>query len=172
MKGYSVTSAEVFGKLEISIWQHATRLVEALPEVWPAPPPTSVSEGLYEAMVGKPVYPRAPPPPLRCHELACAVAHRLGDEYRDVAHNGSFVLVDGKYGPIDHSWIEWRTSPSGYRRILDVYSVGRLPMVQLIDAQTLLQHQGVPYVRSEKKRDDFRAADVERLLAFWKEHYL
>jgi hypothetical protein len=167
MKGYSVTSAEVFGKLEISIWKHARRLVEALPETWPSA--TTVTEALYESMTGKPI---AAPRPLRCHELACAVAHRLGDEYSGVAHNGSFVLVDGKYGPVDHSWIEWKTAPSGYRRILDVYAVGRLPMVQLIDASTLLQHQGLPYVRSEKKRDDFRALDVERVLAFWKEHYL
>jgi hypothetical protein len=170
MKGYSALG-EVFGKMEISIWQHASRLVEALPELWPAPPPTTVSEALLESMTGKQVLPRGQPPLLRCHELACAVAHRVGDDFRDATHNGSFVVVDGKYGPVGHSWIEWTTHPSGYRRILDVYAIGRLPMVQLIDAGGLLKAQGNLYVKGEK-RDDFRAADVERLLAFWKEHYL
>lgn len=87
---------------------------------------------------------------LRCHELARAV-HQLLDA------NGLSV-VDGKLGSVEHTWLELivpmgemeRRTPAfkrraipdspGYMRkvILDVYTPGRLPQVQLIDPFALL----------------------------------
>ncbi len=80
--------------------------------------------------------------PLRCHELARAVGKLF-----DLPHQ------DGTYSHVDHSWL-W-TGPierdlahhvrAGHRgftpNVLDVYSVGRLPQVQLID----MHHMGLPH---------------------------
>jgi hypothetical protein len=65
---------------------------------------------------------------LRCHEVARAVAIVLGLE-----------VQDGKYGMVEHSWVllPRRTYCS---TILDVYSVGRLPLVQLIHHTEILPH--------------------------------
>ena len=61
---------------------------------------------------------------LRCHELARAVlrclSHRLPDH--------RLIVVDGKCGPVEHSWIQFDDS-----LILDVYAPGRIPPVQLVD---------------------------------------
>jgi hypothetical protein len=59
---------------------------------------------------------------MRCHEVARIVGLLL-----------DLPVVDGKYGAVDHSWLIL----NAYRSkacILDVYSVGSLPMVQLRDA--------------------------------------
>ena len=62
---------------------------------------------------------------VRCHELARAF-HAVWPMWRGFA----LEVVDGTFGIVDHSWIDgW----FGRRKIiLDVYSVGRLPIVQLI----------------------------------------
>jgi hypothetical protein len=65
--------------------------------------------------------------PLRCHELARACGKFL-----------NLPVADGRYGSVEHSWLWTRPltpmqpgeSPPN---ILDVYAVGRLPMVQLVD---------------------------------------
>lgn len=96
---------------------------------------------------------------IRCHELARAVG--------DVLH---LPVVDGKFGSVEHSWLltcRLPNKPTGgfVRRpsILDVYSVGRLPMVQLVD----IAHWGLNmhrcYVSGEFRRD-VKAEVVERLL--------
>jgi len=65
----------------------------------------------------------------RCHEIVRAVYMfmSLGDIAR---------VVDGKCGLVDHSWIELDR-----QTILDVYTVGRLPVVQLlhVDVSSLIQ---------------------------------
>ena len=59
---------------------------------------------------------------LRCHELARAVAHVL-----------DLPVQDGSHGLVDHSWL-WTGTRTAPGNILDVYCVGRLPMVQLVHA--------------------------------------
>lgn len=65
---------------------------------------------------------------LRCHEVARAVGRSLG-----------LKVVDGKYGPVDHSWILIER-PMRRPFILDPYAVGRLPVVQLVDNYWNLPH--------------------------------
>jgi hypothetical protein len=57
---------------------------------------------------------------IRCHELA-----RVASLILEVP------FVDGRYGAVEHSWLEW-VDRSKHRTILDVYAVGQEPMVQLI----------------------------------------
>ncbi len=99
---------------------------------------------------------------IRCHELTRAVGRILDLQYQD-----------GFYGFVDHTWL-WTTpfksnvlneqSRLGFPNILDVYSVGSLPMVRLVDAQhTSLPHVGWAY-RPHKERDDIRESVVETLV--------
>jgi hypothetical protein len=88
---------------------------------------------------------------IRCHELARAIGWLLELE-----------VQDGYYGFVDHSWL-WTTrldlerviTPRlGLPNILDVYCVGSMPMVRLVDCQhTALPHVGWSYRPSEKRRD-------------------
>lgn len=64
---------------------------------------------------------------LRCHEVA-RVVHELLDRSRV-----GFGLVDGHYGNVDHTYLT--TSLNGVVCVLDVYAVGRLPMVQLVHGE-------------------------------------
>lgn len=60
---------------------------------------------------------------LRCHEVARAVGTILG-----------LPFTDGEYGSCDHTWL-WTTPGLDGEfpgNILDVYCIGRLPIVQLI----------------------------------------
>lgn len=82
---------------------------------------------------------------LRCHELARAVQRVCA---RDL------VVVDGKCGPIEHSWLVW---PDDYV-ILDPYVPGRLPAVQLVDPIV-----GMAY-RPGGQRSDIRQQIVARLV--------
>lgn len=91
-------------------------------------------------------------PNLRCHEVARAVGMTL-----------HLPIQDGHYGLIEHSWIwtkpwKWGTYPSN---VLDVYCVGRLPQVQLIDLQYLLPH--MPMYKPSKPRTDIDHALVLEL---------
>ena len=62
--------------------------------------------------------------PVRCHEVARAVGRILG-----------LPVVDGVCGAVQHSWltIQAHRDPDERTFILDVYAVGRLPPVQLVD---------------------------------------
>jgi hypothetical protein len=82
---------------------------------------------------------------LRCHELARAVHLVVGCEHASV--------VDGKCGPIEHSWLYLADGV-----ILDPYAPGRLPAVQLVDLVV-----GTAY-RPGSPRDDIRQAVVDRLV--------
>ncbi len=90
---------------------------------------------------------------LRCHEVARVVARRLVARARDLE------VVDGKFGPVDHSWIEIVDPPR--RLILDVYAVGSLPQVQLHEATALLPHWRT-YSRGDE-RDDVREDVIQEL---------
>ncbi|HWA29164.1 MAG TPA: hypothetical protein VG734_26170 [Lacunisphaera sp.] len=84
----------------------------------------------------------------RCHEVARALGKLL-----------NLPVVDGKYGIVDHSWLQldrWR--------VLDVYAVGRLPPVQLVSigALTIPEYQSY---QAGPERDDIRTANVEKLEA-------
>lgn len=82
---------------------------------------------------------------LRCHELARAICIGLSDE---------FVVVDGKCGPVEHSWLVF---PDGV--VLDPYVPGRLPAVQIVDPIV-----GTMY-RPGARRRDIRQQVVDRLVA-------
>lgn len=83
---------------------------------------------------------------LRCHELARAVQIVTYDS------GHTLVVVDGKCGPIEHSWL---MTDGG--RILDPYAPGRLPAVQLVDPI-------VGAYRPGTKRADIRHAIVDQLV--------
>jgi hypothetical protein len=87
--------------------------------------------------------------PIRCHELTRAVARLYG-----LAH------VDGHYGRTEHSWLYTRLKPRASKNyILDVYAVGRLPMVQLVDAY----YYRDTYIESTERTDIDHNA-VEQIL--------
>lgn len=98
-------------------------------------------------------------PAIRCHELARAFTAE-----HPTWCGTPLDIVDGLFGSCDHTWIE-RAIP-GRVAILDVYSVGRLPMVQLVHHWSLLQ---MPYVR-HPDRTDVRADVVARLREEWQRH--
>lgn len=83
---------------------------------------------------------------LRCHELARAV--QLVVHTREL----TLVVVDGKCGPIEHSWL----CADGV--IFDPYTPGRMPAVQIIDPIV-----GTAY-RQGDPRSDIRQAIVDRLV--------
>lgn len=92
----------------------------------------------------------------RCHELAHAVAGVLGLQPQD-----------GHFGLVEHSWI-WLTpasrpwAPGTYPpNILDVYSVGSLPQVQLVYMRGML-----PYAQAYRPgpaRTDIDPSWTERI---------
>ena len=82
---------------------------------------------------------------LRCHELARAV--------QAVVSARDLDLVDGKCGPIEHSWLRFSDGV-----ILDPYVPGRMPAVQLVDPIV-----GAAY-RPGAPRDDIRQAILDRLV--------
>lgn len=60
---------------------------------------------------------------LRCHEVTRVISTLIGLPY-----------TDGKFGAVEHSWLWTSIERDGEYpgNILDVYCVGRLPMVQLV----------------------------------------
>lgn len=130
----SYSEEEIFTQAEVRLWLRATKMVGALP----------------------------PMPKLRCHELARAVGRMLELQHQD-----------GYYGFVDHTWL-WTTrfGPNalnnytrlGFPNILDVYCVGSLPMVRLVDGKhTALPHVGWAY-RPGKPRDDITHDRVDDLV--------
>jgi hypothetical protein len=96
--------------------------------------------------------------PLRCHEVTRAVATVLKLPY-----------TDGKFGSVEHSWCWTSTALDGEYpgNILDVYCVGRLPMVQLIGYGI----PGVEFISSRSlyscypfPRKDIRSTVVDTIL--------
>lgn len=75
-------------------------------------------------------------PGLRCHEVARAVGKVLG-----------LQVQDGHYGLVEHSWLwtrpwTWGKYPPS---VIDVYSVGSLPQVRLVDVSCI----GLPHLRHD-----------------------
>jgi len=88
--------------------------------------------------------------PVRCHELARAVWVLLEN------HGFSgWDVVDGRFGIVEHSWL---IRPKRYV-MLDPYSVGRLPMVQLLDVSPKFE---LPY-QEGPERGDVRQSALDRL---------
>ena len=85
---------------------------------------------------------------LRCHELARAVWLVVYGRRR----KHRLVVVDGKCGPIEHSWLCFLDSI-----ILDPYVPGRAPAVQLIDPFVGSYRPGEP-------RHDIRHSIVNQLV--------
>lgn len=93
---------------------------------------------------GDPVY--------RCHEVVRAVMRCLG-----TSPGVEKAVVDGRYGAVEHSWIELRTVPVNPTltrvAILDTCAVGSLPPVQLIDMDTMGLPQRSAFKRGEPRTD-------------------
>lgn len=81
---------------------------------------------------------------LRCHELARAVHEMIGD--------ATIVVVDGHCGLVEHSWLR-----CGDGVIIDPYSPGRLPAVQVVDPLAGGYRPGVA-------RSDVRRSVIKRLV--------
>ncbi|MEE8368272.1 MAG: hypothetical protein V3S30_08135 [Thermoanaerobaculia bacterium] len=100
-----------------------------------------------EKLVGK-IDKRAFDDELRCHEITRAVGQILKLPHQD-----------GQYLFAAHSWLWIRpiepnqTAVGKYPRILDVYAVGSLPQVQLLDTLVLLQRVGIVYKPGEERTD-------------------
>lgn len=84
---------------------------------------------------------------LRCHELVRAVRLVVN------ACEHKLDVVDGKCGPIEHSWLRFSDGV-----ILDPYTPGRMPAVQLVDPIV-----GTAY-RPGASRTDIRRAILDRLV--------
>jgi hypothetical protein len=138
MKGYS--EAEVFTEFDQSELALAIKVIEALPD--PLPPGTVVLSG--ESV---------PPGPWRCHEVARAVAQLIG---------GELAVVDGQFAGAQHSWIAYREPESKHTRILDVYAVGRLPQVQLVDPSW---SRGLGYEPDHLPRTDIDGSVIAYLVS-------
>jgi len=80
---------------------------------------------------------------IRCHELARAVKTTMfGDDEAQI--------VDGLMNSVDHTWILLFT----HGVILDVYTPGRLPMVQMIHHHTFIARQyAVGAARTDIRED-------------------
>lgn len=98
----------------------------------------------------------APWDQIRCHEMARIVCYGL------VRRGIDAEVVDGKYGPVEHSWIALPWSQA----VLDVYAVGRLPQVQLVSANLGLATLYVPDPEGRMRDDldkDLIDAAIDRL---------
>ena len=125
---------EIFSKYEVHVLDQVSRMLAELPDI----------------------------PDVRCHELTRAVGRAFRLEHQD-----------GFYGFVDHSWL-WTTPLSearqalrktriGFPNILDVYSVGQLPMVRLVACESSsLPHVGWAY-RPGDAREDIDLKMVETI---------
>ena len=89
-------------------------------------------------------------PELRCHEVTRVVKRLMGYSFIHV--------VDGHIGAVQHSWLAYRDK--GKLRILDVYCVGRLPQVMLLD----VFGRRSQYEPDHFLRDDIDTDLVDRLV--------
>jgi len=96
-----------------------------------------------------------------CHECptrggtSCAATSSLARCIALYVLDHGLVVVDGKCGPIEHSWLVF-----GDGTIVDPYVPGRMPAVQLVDAfvATRLYYPGAD-------RSDIRIQVVDDLVA-------
>lgn len=89
-----------------------------------------------------------PPVLVRCHELVRAVC-------KLPLPNGLDAQVqDGTFGLVDHSWLYLFIEGRRWGSVLDVYSVGRLPMVQLVDIGPTTMHHALYHSGPDRKDID------------------
>lgn len=92
---------------------------------------------------------------VRCHELARAAMTALQalNQSKLNEANATLGIVDGKLGAIEHTWITYTCNDATAPRrfILDVYTPGRLPQVQLIDGEHFVISRG--YEPGEARKD-------------------
>lgn len=106
---------------------------------------------------------------VRCHEVARLVAQVINSHYNDTV----LYVQDGSYGFVEHSWLWTSPPPKEYvgiinaPNVLDPYSVGQLPQVQLVDCSSSgLPHFGYSYRLGDWRKDikeDFIASHVRQL---------
>lgn len=109
----SYSQSNVFTDAELRAWRAVTKWIDRIPRM------RAGAKDIFE---------------VRCHELARASLftlqasklHKISDDAK---------VEDGHYGMIDHSWIRL-----GTRTILDTYTCGKMPMVQLVSQLTTLPH--------------------------------
>lgn len=75
----------------------------------------------------------------RCHELVRAFEPLFKERWH---------LVDGQYGGAEHSWLVWRGKGM---IVLDLYAVGELPQVKLVDCGVLWRRN--TYEPGARRRD-------------------
>lgn len=98
---------------------------------------------------------------IRCHEVARAILKLI----KPLAHGFEPRVVDGKFDGVDHSWIAWQCPKAhfGGTTILDAYSVGSLPQVQIHRIGTGIRR--ADYRPDHLERDDIRHDVVDDLVA-------
>lgn len=136
MKGY--TAKEVLGRKEQTIHAVTTILVEGLQD------PLIIQGRSIE---------------IRCHELSRAVFAFFNRDGSWCSHLSR--VVDGTVDGVNHSWIETTN-----RNILDVYSVARLPMVQLIYADPRRLFVG-RYQRERYKEGPLYGIEIDPSVVRW-----
>lgn len=96
-------------------------------------------------------------PEIRCHELALAAGILIADKMPDQL---ATITWSGTYGAVEHSWLDVqpRRSANSEWFILDVYAVGQMPQVRLVDGSVYLPEAKL-FQRGERRRD------VDSLLA-------
>lgn len=90
------------------------------------------------------------PEGLRCHEVARIIHIKL---------DNVGIVVDGHYGMVDHTWLVIPNYTDS-EVILDCYTVGRLPPVQLVTMDVGL---GVDY-RPGPERTDIKFSTIRRIV--------
>ena len=90
---------------------------------------------------------------IRCHELARAVGKVLDLRY-----------IDGKFGFVDHTWLLTFQKAGDKDNILDVYAVGSLPMVILVNASYLTLSHHKLYTPGRRPRTDIKQDVVDSLV--------
>lgn len=133
MRGYSHN--QVFSPFARDKWATATEMVTLVPERVTTP-------GSVEQLV-------------RCHELARAVAWLINN-------GGDVQVVDGHYCAVEHTWLVLSPNRGHAECILDVYSVGRSPMVQLVDVKSV-SHVHFGLYREGARRDDIKKKVIDEL---------
>ena len=134
---------EVFNKREFELWSRATEMVRMIPDDMDHSDRISPAWDRHHYRI-------------RCHELANAVGTYL-----------RLQVTNGNCGSVEHTWC-WTTRD----HILDVYSIGTLPMVQLVDYASMRKRISLPYTHvylaDPFPRTDIRTNIVNALLELWR----
>lgn len=87
---------------------------------------------------------------VRCHELTRAVWTALNAGWvSGVPEDDALVVRDGKFGSIEHSWMQFKATG----HILDVYRPGVLPQVLLLDQFVTIRDYHILGERTDIRQD-------------------